>query len=224
MRRMRKARNFPKAARPGRYRRFAYRATEKSLQPLRRSGRMKDGAQDTFPSAGGVQRRLRGSGCPQGLGKAPGKQEGDSTPSLFSSAGGGICVAEERQNAAFAIMLWPQNEASLISILSDRRRPEEAEQGRGGQEGPRAASGGLLRRLRPQPLRRLCQARGRQGEVRVRRSDRRPAEGGGPKAPLRKQDCHRINHLRRPPSVFPGRRRAFSNRIDKSLIKTIWHF
>ena len=166
----------------------------------------------------------RGSGCPQGLGKAPGKQEGGSTSSLFSSAGGGICVAEERQNAAFAIMLWPQNEASLISILSDRRRPEEAEQGRGGQEGPRAASGGLLRRLRPQPLRRLCQARGRQGEVRVRRSDRRPAEGGGPKAPLRKQDCHRINHLRRPPSVFPGRRRAFSNRIDKSLIKTIWHF
>ena len=58
---------------------------------------------------------------------------------------------------------------------------------------PRSASGALCRCLLPQLLRRRREARGREGQVRVRRADRAYPEGGAEEAYLLQQDRHRVS-------------------------------
>ena len=93
----------------------------------------------------------------------------------------------------FAVEL-PGFEKDEIHVdVQDGYLTVSAEKGLDKDEGPRAASGALLRCLLPQLLRRRREARGREGQVRVRRADRAYPEGGAEEAYLLQQDRHRVS-------------------------------
>ena len=74
-----------------------------------------------------------------------------------------------------------------VSAQKGLDKDEEDKKGRG------SASGALCRCLLPQLLRRRREARGREGQVRVRRADRAYPEGGAEEAYLLQQDRHRVS-------------------------------